>query len=97
MLYYLGESLLPCIIVHSAINTLGTFANDAGLTVEMQLIHVSILIVITVAYTLILPKTLPKKQGDKKAHAKYLRVPFWCIRRGSNPKPFASEAKILSS
>lgn len=45
-LFYRGGSLLPCIIVHSAINTLGTFANDTNLTTEMQLIHLAILIVI---------------------------------------------------
>lgn len=61
-IFYRGGSLLPCIIVHSAINTLGTFANDASLTVEMHLLRFAVLIVITVAYTLILTRTLPKKQ-----------------------------------
>lgn len=66
-LFYRGGSLLPCIIVHSAINTLGTFANDTNLTTEMHLIHLAILIVITVAYTLILTKTLPKNQWAKES------------------------------
>ena len=61
-IFYRGGSLIPCVLVHSAINTLSTFANDANLTTEMHLIHLSILIVITVAYTLILTKTLPKSQ-----------------------------------
>ena len=65
-IFYRGDSLLPCILVHSAINTLGTFANDAGLTMEMRLLHLGVLIVITVAYTLILTRTLPKKA--KKIH-----------------------------
>ena len=56
-------SLLPCILVHSAINTLGTFANDTNLTTQMQLTHIAALIAITVAYTLILTRTLPKKQS----------------------------------
>lgn len=60
-LFYRGGSLLPCIIVHSAINTLGTFANDADLTTEMHLLHLAILIAVTVAYTLILTKTLPRR------------------------------------
>ena len=60
-LFYRGGGLLPCIIVHSAINTLGTFANDADLTTEMHLLHLAILIAVTVAYTLILTKTLPKR------------------------------------
>ena len=61
-IFYRGGSLLPCILVHSAINTLSTFANDTSLTTEMHLIHLAVLIVITVAYTLILTKTLPEKQ-----------------------------------
>ena len=65
-IFYRGGSLLPCIIVHSAINTLGTFANDANLTTETQLLHIAVLIAVTVAYTLILTKTLPKKQRTKR-------------------------------
>ena len=61
-IFYRGGSLLPCILVHSVINTLGTFANDTSLTMEMQLLHLAVLIVIAVAYTLILTRTLPKKQ-----------------------------------
>ena len=63
---YRGGSLLPCIIVHSAINTLGTFANDTNLTTAMHLLHLAVLIVITVAYTLILTRTLPKAQQAKR-------------------------------
>ena len=65
-IFYRGGSLLPCILVHSAINTLGTFASDDGLTMEMRLLHLGALIAITVAYTLILTRTLPKKA--KKIH-----------------------------
>ncbi len=65
-IFYRGGSLLPCILVHSAINTLGTFASGAGLTMEMHLLHLGALIAITVAYTLVLTKTLPKKA--KKIH-----------------------------
>lgn len=62
-IFYRGGSLLPCILVHSAINTLGTFANDTNLTTQMQLTHIAALIAITVAYTLILTRTLPKRQS----------------------------------
>ena len=65
-IFYRGGSLLPCIIVHSAINTLGTFANDTSLITETQLLHIAVLIAVTVAYTLILAKTLPKKQRTKR-------------------------------
>lgn len=50
------------IIVHSAINTLSTFANDTNLTVEMHLLHIAVLIAITVVYPLLLTRTLPKNQ-----------------------------------
>lgn len=59
-IFYRGGSLIPCILVHSAINTLGTFANDTDLTTKMHLLHIAVLIVITVIYTLILTRTLPK-------------------------------------
>ena len=65
-IFYRGGSLLPCILVHSAINTLGTFANDMNLTTETHLLHLAALIVITVAYTLILTRTLPKAQQAKR-------------------------------
>ena len=63
-IFYCGGSLLPCIFVHAAINTLGTFANDMNFTTEMRLLHLAVLIVITVIYTLILTRTLPKKQWE---------------------------------
>ena len=66
-IFYRGGSLLPCILVHSAINTLGTFANDTDLTLEIRLLHIAVLIVITVAYTLILTRTLPKSSESKNA------------------------------
>lgn len=59
-IFYRGGSLLPCILVHSAINTLGTFANDAELTMQTQLLHLAALILLTVGYTLILTRTLPR-------------------------------------
>ena len=63
-IFYRGGSLLPCITAHSAINTLSTFANDTNLTTEMHLLHLAVLIVVTVVYTLILTRTLPKKQQE---------------------------------
>lgn len=61
-IFYRGGSLFPCILVHAAINTLGTFANDANLTTEMHLLHLAVLIAVTVVYMLILTRTLPQKQ-----------------------------------
>lgn len=65
-IFYRGGSLIPCIIVHSAINTLGTFADDRNLTAEIHLLHLTALIVITVAYTLVLTRTLPESQPRAK-------------------------------
>ena len=53
-IFYRGGSLIPCILFHSAINTLGTFANNMNLTTEIQLLHLFILIAITITYTWIL-------------------------------------------
>lgn len=60
ILFYRGGSQLPCILTHSAINTFSTFANGEGLSKEMHIVHCLILIAITVAYTLVLVKMLPK-------------------------------------
>ena len=73
-IFYRGGSLLPCIITHSAINTLSTFANEVGLTMEKHMIHVLVMIILTVAYTLILTKTLPKRQrrnGNDEVDRRY--------------------------
>ena len=63
-IFYRGGSLFPCIIVHSAINTLSIFANKTDITVEKHLVHIFVLIFITVAYNLILTRTLPKNQWE---------------------------------
>ena len=65
-IFYRGGGLLPCIFVHAAINTLGTFANDANLATEMHLLHLAVLMVITVVYTLILTRTLPRISEQKR-------------------------------
>ena len=62
-IFHRSGSLIPCILTHSAINTLGTFANEAGFIAAKRLCHIAVLIVITVAYTLILTKTLPQNRG----------------------------------
>lgn len=60
-IFYRGGSLLPCIFTHSALNALNTFTNEAGFTVEKQMIYSLIVTALTVAYTLILTKTLRRK------------------------------------
>lgn len=63
-IFYRGGSLFPCIIVHSAINVLSIFANKTDITMEKHLVHIFILILITIAYNLILTRTLPKNQWE---------------------------------
>jgi len=60
ILFHRSESLLPCIITHSAINVTNGFANEAGLTIEKCLVFQLMVFVITVSYSFILTKTLPK-------------------------------------
>ena len=62
-IFYRGGSLLPCVITHSAVNTLSAFANKAGFTVEKQMLHGLVMMLIATAYTLILTKKLPKNQS----------------------------------
>lgn len=59
-IFYCSGRLLPCIITHSAVNMLNTFAYETGITAEKQIVHCLFMIVIAAAYTLILTKTLPK-------------------------------------
>ena len=61
-IFYYSGSLLPCIVTHSAINTLSTFANEAALTAEKLIIYTILTTVLSVAYILFLTKTLPKNQ-----------------------------------
>lgn len=65
-IYYRGKSLLPCIITHSAINSLNTFAHETGFTSEqqIQIARLVSMIALTVIYTIILTKTLPKQGTD---------------------------------
>ena len=62
-IFYRGGSLIPCILTHSAIDVVSAFGSEAGLTDEKRILFSLSRIVIVVAYTLILTKTLPKKQG----------------------------------
>lgn len=67
-IFYRGGSLIPCIMTHSAINTLNTFANETGMTTEKQIAHSLVLVVLIAAYLFALTKTLPEKRlaSDKR-------------------------------
>lgn len=59
-IFYRGGSLIPCILVHSAINSLSAFTNEAALSTRSYVLYMAVLIIIAVAYTLILTRTLPR-------------------------------------
>ena len=63
ILFYRGKSLWPCIVTHSAVNALSVFENPAQ-TSGMHIASAAILTVISLAYALVLLKTLPK--GEKE-------------------------------
>lgn len=63
IIFYRGGSLIPCIIAHSAIDVTSVFGNEVGLTMEKYILFSTIQLVFIIAYTLILLKTLPKKQA----------------------------------
>lgn len=59
ILFHRGKSLLPCIIAHAAINATSVFANETGLRTEIHILFSAVIVVIAVAYTFLLLKTLP--------------------------------------
>lgn len=63
-IFYRGGSLLPCIAVNAAINALSTFANHVGTGGVRYLMQIAGMILLTVAYTLILTRTLPKGERE---------------------------------
>ena len=63
-IFYRGGSLLPCIAVHAAINALSTFANHVDTGGVRYLMQIAGMILLTVAYTLILTRTLPKGERE---------------------------------
>lgn len=69
LLFYRGQSLLPCIITHSVINMSSTFANTTGLTLKQHIIDNLIMLAVIAAYSFILTKTLPGIQDSKPTPA----------------------------
>lgn len=61
-LFYRSGSLIPCILTHAAIDVVSCFANEAGFTPERRILFSLSRAAIVIIYTLILLKTLPKKE-----------------------------------
>lgn len=59
IIFYRGQSLIPCIITHAAINVTSLFVNEAAPADEVQIAISLAIAAIAVAYALFLIKTLP--------------------------------------
>ncbi len=66
LIFCRSGSLLPCIATHSAIDVASAFGSEEGITDVRRVLFSLSLLVIVVAYTLILTKTLPKKEDAAK-------------------------------
>lgn len=60
-IFYKGGSLWPCIITHSIVNAMSTFANDT-VAARYQIPIAMVMVVIAMAYALILWRTIPATQ-----------------------------------
>lgn len=71
-IFYRSGSLIPCIIGHSAINVINTFAVEASPT--LQIIQCVTLMLVTIIYALIIVKKAPPQlkieQKTKSSHRK---------------------------
>ena len=65
MIYYKTKSLIGCIAAHGVFNALGVFANDEGVTVDMQILTAILLTVITGGYAVYIALTLRKIKADE--------------------------------
>ena len=61
ILFHRGGSLIPCIVAHGLNNAVSIFASQ-GQSTGTGILLLGICLVIVVAYTLILLKTLPEKE-----------------------------------
>lgn len=73
IIFFKGKTLLPCIFTHSLFNTLSLFAVNVSQTISI--ITAVVMMVITVAYSIVLIKLLPKQeqnlngeQGERDEH-----------------------------
>lgn len=65
LIYYRSGSLISCIITHSAIDVASVF-NNGDMTTEVHILFTLSRLVLVVAYTLVLLKTLPKAETAKQ-------------------------------
>lgn len=56
MIYKKSKSLIPCILIHAAFNSLSAFASHANMTVNIHLVSCILLTIVTGGYALYLAK-----------------------------------------
>ena len=61
-----GGSLWPLILTHSLINMTSAFANENGLSFAKEIIFQAVLILVSIAYSIIIIKALPKENLNKE-------------------------------
>ncbi|MGL5150673.1 MAG: CPBP family intramembrane glutamic endopeptidase, partial [Clostridium sp.] len=59
MLFHRGKSLLPCIVMHSVMNSLSAFSNSE-VSITYRIPVTIILIVVSVGYSVFIIKKTPK-------------------------------------
>ena len=64
MIYYKSGSMLTCIAAHGAFNALDVFANEANVTVEMQILSACLLTAITGSYALYLVLSIKREKKE---------------------------------
>lgn len=63
MIYYKTKSLLPCIITHGILNGLGTFANEAVMTPQKQIVLSVLVAIIAGGYALYIALVVKEKNA----------------------------------
>ncbi|EKB55140.1 CPBP family intramembrane glutamic endopeptidase [Facklamia hominis] len=61
MIYYKTKSLLPCILTHSILNSLSTFANEQVITPQKQIISSILIALIAAGYALYIALAVKEK------------------------------------
>lgn len=64
IIFYRGKSLWPCIITHGLFNACSLFLNKTAMSGLTEILVSIGIIVLAVGYSLILLKTLPKKESE---------------------------------
>ena len=60
VLFLKTGSLIPCIVTHSAVNSMSVFANEGSITVTQEIFSAIAIAVIALAYAVYLLKKLPE-------------------------------------